>query len=89
MKKYGYIDKGGLLKVSESEKDARQYAANGKIAETEIETRQAYPTLNGRTVYCYGVGKAYWDNRQTYGEVIPLQSYPALLGVYTLYEKLA
>ena len=89
MKSYAYIDKGGLLKASENEKDARRYSANGKIAETEIETRQAYPALNGRTIYCYGIGKAYWDSRQTYGEVIPLQSYTELLNVYALYAKLA
>lgn len=89
MTNYAYIDKGGLLHLAVSEETAKEYSANGKIKATTFPCRGGYPVLKEtREVFCYGVGKAYWDNKQGYGKTIPLISYPELLDLYILYRDL-
>lgn len=89
MTNYAYIDKGNLLHIIADEATAKEYSANGKVFTTNFPCVGGYPVLKGtREVFCYGIGAAYWDNRQAYGEVIPLKSYPELLDVYVMYRNL-
>ena len=43
MKKYAYIDKGGIMHVVGSADTAKEYSVNGKVVETEIEAKYGYP----------------------------------------------
>lgn len=89
MTNYAYIDKGNLMHIVGDEATAKQYSTNGKVKATAFPCRGGYPVLKGtREVFCYGVGEAYWDNKQSYGGVIPLKSYPELLDVYVLFREL-
>lgn len=90
MTNYAYIDKIDLLHIIENEEHAKQFAKNGKVVATDFPCKDSYPVIREwRKVWCYGIGKAYWDNSQTYGEVIPLVSYPELLELYAIHAELS
>ena len=90
MTNYAYIDKIDLLHIIGTEEHAKQFAKNGKVIATDFPCNNGYPVLQGeREVWCYGIGKAYWDNKQTYGEIIPLASYPELIELYAIYAELS
>ena len=53
MKKFAYIDKGGIMHVVKEEKTAKEYSANGKFVETEIDAANGYPVVHGKAVIVY------------------------------------
>ena len=53
MKKFAYIDKGGIKHVVKEEKTAKQYSGNKKVIETDIEAENGYPVVNGKAVIVY------------------------------------
>ena len=54
MKKYAYIDKGGIMHVVAKLDTAKEYKAlKTHVIETEIEAAHGYPVVNGKQVIVY------------------------------------
>ncbi|MBS4959621.1 MAG: hypothetical protein KHZ62_02200 [Clostridiales bacterium] len=75
MKKFAYIDKGGILHILDSKKGevfAKEYSFNGKVAETDMRTSLSdYPlvTINGKDteLVCYKDGSKYMNGNMGNG----------------------
>ena len=54
MKKFAYIDKGGIMHVVAKLDTAKEYKAlKTHVIETEIEAAHGYPVVNGKQVIVY------------------------------------
>ena len=54
MKKFAYIDKGGIMHVVAKLDTAKEYKAlKTHVIETEIEAAHGYPVVNGKAVIVY------------------------------------
>lgn len=54
MKKFAYIDKGGIMHIVAKLDTAKEYKAlKTHVIETEIEAAHGYPVVNGKQVIVY------------------------------------
>lgn len=82
-KGYAFIDKGGVLHVVESTQDAERNSTNGKVIETDIESKHGYPTVNGKQIVIYSVNECYEDANRDGGVKLDTERvYPALAELY-------
>ena len=62
MKKYAYIDKGGIMHVVAKLDTAKEYKALGThVVETEIEAAHGYPVVNKKQVIVYDEDTMKYD----------------------------
>ena len=82
MKKYAYLDKGGILHVSASKKTAQEYSANHQVVETEHPADHGYPVHNGEEVIMYAEDEAYIHGNVGDGKRLNLEKAPELVALY-------
>lgn len=51
--KFAYIDKGGIMHVTEREDWAKEYSANGKYVKTDAAASGGYPLEGGEQIIVY------------------------------------
>lgn len=52
-KNYAYIDKGGIMHVTDERVSGERNSANGKIIETPMLCSGGYPNVNGEEIIVY------------------------------------
>lgn len=95
MVKFAYLDKIGLLKISESEATAKEFAKfNGRVMATKLPMKDGCPAMFNKatrvmdTVWVFAVGEAYFEPRQVQGEELRTKRYPELIDIFALYRDL-
>lgn len=86
MRKYAYIDKGGILHIVEKQIDARKYSKDDRYVITEIESKHGYPVVKkGKTtteIVVYSLKEAYINGNRTDGVKVDLYNYPVIKEIY-------
>ena len=75
-KHWAYLDRNGILYLVEKRDTAIEYAANGKVVETDYPSHHGHPKYEGETLVVYGPEDM---RRGTKGkQVIPVPELAAL-----------
>lgn len=86
MRKYAYIDKGGILHVVERQIEAKKYSKDGRYVITEIATKHGYPLVkkgrNETEIVVYSLEEAYINGNRTDGTKVDLYNYPVIKEIY-------
>lgn len=86
MRKYAYIDNGGVLHIVEKQIDARKYSKDDRYAITEMESNHGYPVVKkGRTtteIVVYSLEEAYINGNRTDGTKVEIDNYPDVKDLY-------
>ena len=86
MRKYAYIDKGGVLHITEKQINARKYSKNDRYVITEIESKHGYPVVkkgkNTTEIVVYSLEEAYINGNRTDGVKVDLYNYPVIKEIY-------
>ena len=77
MKKFAYIDFGGVLHITKYENTAKTHAKNGKYVETYVRAEHGYPVDEKGNPYI-----VYEDGTEKHGYEVP-ENIVALLGLLT------
>ena len=95
MTNYAYLDKQGILRIVENEKDAKDFAKfNGKVLKTTHTCKGGVPVIFNKStrveaeVWCFAIGEAYFEPRQVQGGELRTKRYPRLIEVFNLYAEL-
>ena len=62
-KNYAYIDKGGIMHVTDERVSGERNSANGKIIETPMLCSGGYPNINGQEVIVYSETEMKVDDK--------------------------
>ena len=86
MRKYAYIDKGGVLHIVEKQIDARKYSKDDRYIITEVESKHGYPVVkkgrNTTEIVVYSLEEAYINGNRTDGTKVELDNYPIVKEIY-------
>lgn len=79
MSKFAYLDKGGILHISASEKTAKEYSKTGKVVKTEHPAGGGFPLVAGESIIVYSETVMKKDAK---GEPLDASMYPQLAELY-------
>lgn len=82
---YAYLDKYGILHGVSTKSTAKEYAQNGKVAETNLPVKNGYFVVGKTEIVVYSLEEAYINGNRTDGTKVNLADYPA---IYELYSTL-
>lgn len=83
MKRFAYLDKGGVLHMVKNQADAVKYAANGKVETVDMEvSANGYPIVNiggeEKDLVCYSDCRMYYDGNEKNGVLVDPLKYEGL-----------
>lgn len=79
--KYAYLDKAGILHITEKEETAKKYSVTGKVVATEVEAAHGYPLADGEEIIVYGPTEMKIDAKGSAIEDAEAK-YPELAALY-------
>lgn len=80
MKKFAYLDKGGVLHITVNEQTAKEYSKSGKVVETELPASGGYPVVADEEILVYSETKMKLE--ATSPETLDATMYPQLAELY-------
>lgn len=80
MKKFAYLDKGGVLHITANEEIARKYSRNGIVVETEHPARGGYPVVADEEILVYDETTMKLDGGSP--DTLDSELYPQLAELY-------
>ena len=84
--KYAYLDKAGILHITEKEETAKKFSKTGKVVATEVEADHGYPLADGEEIIVYSPTEMKWEAKGPAIEEAEAK-YPALAALYRQCNK--